>query len=57
MPDYVVEAQKAAMAMNATSTKSKFMTSTIIKEAPEETEEVEEEGKEKNLLKSLKFPS
>ena len=46
LPDFVVEAQKAALAMNMTSTKSKFMTSTIIKEDFEEPEEITEEQKD-----------
>jgi len=56
LPDYVIEAQKAALSMNDTN-KSKLMTSKTLK-AAEESQKVEETAKEqKNDLKSLKFPS
>lgn len=56
LPDYVIEAQKAALSMNDTN-KSKLMTSKMSK-AAEESQKAEETTKEqKNDLKSLKFPS
>jgi len=59
LPDFVVEAQKAALSMGMTGTKSKFMTATIIKEVEEEESEeiTEEQRDDKNRLRSLKFPS
>ena len=59
LPDYVVEAQQAALAMDATTTKAKLLTtSKIVEEQKEEVVEKEEQDKdEKNKLKTLKFPS
>ena len=54
LPDYVIEAQKAALAMNETMNKSKIMTTTKL---ILEKEDNEEENEEKKKMRALKFPS
>lgn len=57
LPDYVVEAQKAAVSMSETTKTKLLTTKDLIKEEEEERVVDEKDKEEESKLKALKFPS